>query len=272
MPGVAYAQEKSNPGKPEVVSLDYCADQFVLALADRGQIMALTRGATGEDSFYRNRARGLPLFDATTEQVLHMAPDIVIRNWGGYRQLPFLKQAGIAVVSTRYGAGLKTLYHNIRLVGAALGQQARAREIIRNDQRRLRAVKMRTARSPVLQRKLRAIYITPGGVTAGRGTFVNNIIKLAGLTSAAGQLNLRGWQPLPLEALIQNPPDLIIASFFNQDNIHVSNWSLSRHPLVRKMFTTIPTIMVPGRYLSCDGIFTLEAAEYIQTRVEKIFK
>lgn len=34
-----------HPAAPTIVSLDYCADQFVLALADREQILALSKDA-----------------------------------------------------------------------------------------------------------------------------------------------------------------------------------------------------------------------------------
>lgn len=265
--GISYGQEK-----PKVLSLDYCADQFILSLADRQQIMALTRDATGEDSFYRDRARGLPRFDATFEEVLHRTPDIVIRSWGGAEILPLLKRANIAVVTARYGTGTDILFDNLRRVGAKLQQKQRTEKIIADYQRRLISLKKRVTGSPAFRHKLRTIYITPGGVTAGKNTSVNNIIRLAGLVPVSEQIGLEGWQPLPLESLIQNPPDLIIASFFNQDNIHVSGWSLSRHHRIRKMLDSIPTIMVPGRYLSCNGIFAIDAAEYIQNEAERLFK
>jgi iron complex transport system substrate-binding protein len=66
-----------------IVSLDYCADQFVLALADRDQIAALSRGSQRDDSYYRTRAAGIRQTRGTLEEVLALRPDLVIRNWGG---------------------------------------------------------------------------------------------------------------------------------------------------------------------------------------------
>lgn len=257
----SYAQ-----GKPRAVSLDYCADQFILSLADRDQIMALTTEAVEGHSFYKDKAQGLPLFRASSEEVLHMAPDIVIRNWGGTKMLPLLKRAHIPVASAEYGTGPEILYQNMRRIGLALKQSERAEHLIRDHQDRLTALKKRATSG------LRAVYIAPGGITAGENTFVNGIIKLAGLASMSEEMGLMGWQPLPLEALVQNPPDIIIGSFFNQKNIHVSNWSLARHDRIREMIDTIPTIMVPGRYLSCNGIFSVDAAEYIHGELERLLK
>lgn len=258
--------------KPRAVSLDYCADQYILALAERDQIAALTREAIASHSFYRRRAAGIPTFGASAEEILVINPDITIRSWGGFAMLPLLARAHIAVAATRYGTGSDILYDNIRAIGAALEQSDRATEIIRDHQYRLSHLAQKVAENRAKNpgRRLRAAYIAPGGITAGKDTFVHEIITLAGLTSISGELGLTGWQPLPLEALIQNPPDIIIGSFFDLDNLHVSHWSLTRHSRIKQMLDRIPTIMVPGRYLSCNGIFTIDAAEYIHDRLEEL--
>lgn len=241
-----------------VVSLDYCADQYVLALADREQIMALSRDAGEIFSFYADRAQGLPQFGATAEEIIHMKPDLVVRNWQGYEFLPLLKDAGIPVASTLYGSTLDTLYKNIRQIGAALGQGTRAEELIGDYKRRHAALK---ALPPL---SLRAVYITAGGVTAGKGTFIAETMRLAGLTVMVDEFDLTGWKPFPLERLVHTPPDIIIGGFFDQKKKYRLNWSISRHPRVAKMMEDIPTLMVGGRYLSCAGAFTIEAAEYIR--------
>ncbi|PCI32742.1 MAG: hypothetical protein COB54_06500 [Alphaproteobacteria bacterium] len=276
---LSYAQEplQNTPhGKPMAVSLDYCADQFILSLADRDQIMALTTEAIESHSFYQKQARGLPLYRATAEEVLQMAPDVVIRNWGGTKMLPLLARANIPVASSTYGIGPQVLYQNMRVIGAALDQGERAEKLIRDHQVRWAALEKKVAQENKMTlakgRKLHAAYIAPGGITAGKNTFVNDIIKLAGLASLSEEFGLVGWQPLPLEALVQNPPDIIIGSFFNQKNIHVSQWSLARHGKIREMLNTIPTIIVPGRYLSCNGIFSVDAAEFIQSKLETLIK
>lgn len=247
----------------KIVSLDYCADQFVLTLADRDQIMALSNEATDSHSFYADRAKGIAQFGATTEEVLYMKPDLVVRNWGGDKFLNILEKANIPVASIRYGRGIDMLYDNLRHVGEALGQGPRAEELITDHQQRYNKLRGQPPTG------LRAVYITPSGVTAGTGTFVNDILRFAGLRSVAQELGLAGWQAFPLEALVHNPPDIIVGSFFDLDALPMANWSLARHGRIKKMMEKIPTIMVPGRYLSCNGIFTLEAAEYIRKRVRK---
>jgi hypothetical protein len=38
------------------------------------------------------------------------------------------------------------------------------------------------------------------------------------------------------------------------------------------MIESIPTIIVPGRYLSCNGIFSVDAAEYIHDHLERLLQ
>jgi hypothetical protein len=81
---IAFACASAAHAEPRrVVSLDYCADQFVLALADRAQITALSIGSQRDDSYFRGRARGMRQTRGTLEEVLALRPDLVIRNWGG---------------------------------------------------------------------------------------------------------------------------------------------------------------------------------------------
>lgn len=249
-----------------VVSLDYCADQFMLSLADRSQIMALSRDATQSHSFYADQAQGIRQFGATAEEVLHINPDLVIRYWGGRKFLDILARADIPVVSPRYGSGADMLYKNLRLVGKALDREAQAEKLIAAHFTRHENLRQKPALA------LRAVYITPSGTTAGTGTFVDDILHLAGLKTVAGELGLEGWQAFPLEALVHNPPDIIIGSFFDLDNPRIANWSIARHGRIKEMMDNIPTILVPGRYLSCNGIFTLEAAEYIRDHIEGMRK
>ena len=73
----------AGPDRPSLVSLDYCADQFVLALADHDQIIGLSPDADAAHSFLREKAKGLPKTSASTEEVLQQKPDLVLRTWRG---------------------------------------------------------------------------------------------------------------------------------------------------------------------------------------------
>ena len=68
------------PATPaRIVSVNLCADQLVLALADRNQIAGLTHNAIDpEMSGAAAKARGLPLLGNSAEQILAIDPDLIV--------------------------------------------------------------------------------------------------------------------------------------------------------------------------------------------------
>ncbi|VAV92072.1 Vitamin B12 ABC transporter, substrate-binding protein BtuF [hydrothermal vent metagenome] len=250
--------------KPKIVSLDYCADQYVLALADRDQIMALSMDADQGHSFYRDRAQGLPKFHSSMAEIVNLKPDLAVQSWRVTARLEkIINRVGTKLIIPRFGSDPKIVIGNVRRAGESFDQATRAKALIEDYRTRLEAL-YSIPKSP-----LKAAYITPSGFTAGTGTFVDEIIRLAGLSSYAAARHIVGWQALPLEDLIMDPPDVFIASFFDTNLDSQSEWSISRHGRLYKMMEDIPTIYLPGRYLSCNGLFLVDAAERIHEEAPK---
>ena len=61
--------------EPRVVSLDYCADQYVLGLADPDQVLAVSDHADDRHSYLRDAAQGVPQLRDDAEDVLALRPD-----------------------------------------------------------------------------------------------------------------------------------------------------------------------------------------------------
>ena len=66
-----------------IVSLDFCADQYVLKFADREQILAVSPDAVRGFSYMRDTAIGIPSVRPIAEDVLILKPDLIIRSYGG---------------------------------------------------------------------------------------------------------------------------------------------------------------------------------------------
>lgn len=247
------------PSEPAVVSIDYCADQYVLALADRAQIHGVSPRARQAFSYHRERAAGLPVIEPVAEAILYAAPDLVVRFWGGNRRLvSMLDRTGVDTVNIVYGHDSETIFANLTKVAAALGRSDEAAALIADQRERIAALEAK----PRLN--LRALYLTPSGTTGGTGTDVDSMIRLAGLENMAAELGYRGWRTVSLEELVMNPPDVFIGSFFDDRNVARSSWSPARHPRLTAMMGEVRTVPVPGRFLSCSGLFSVDAAEYIR--------
>src|SRR5271167_3350439 len=78
--GLAPANGATAPARPHrIVSLNACADQYLIALADKDQIAALTQFARDPNlSFYAARARDYPYTHGQAEAVLALRPDLIV--------------------------------------------------------------------------------------------------------------------------------------------------------------------------------------------------
>ena len=116
---------------PRVVSLDQCADQFVLELVPRGDIAGLSYRAPAPDSYLREVAKGLPLRRADLESVLAARPVVVVREWGGDEgMIRRLQARGVRVVGIDDANDFDGVRANIRKVAAALGRAPEGEALI----------------------------------------------------------------------------------------------------------------------------------------------
>ncbi|MFN3835021.1 MAG: ABC transporter substrate-binding protein [Glycocaulis sp.] len=233
-----------------IVSLDYCADQYVLGLARREQIAALSPLARSDYASLAAEADGLPLIRADLEAVLAARPDLVVRNWGGDgRLMALLERLGIAVHQIGYVTSFDDVRREVRAASEAFAEPETGEAVLARMDAALVAIE---AAGP-----LTALYVTPGGVTAGDGTFIDAIIRAAGLDNTARQ---PGWADLPLEAVAAAAPDIIVTGFMNGGTEGVNAWSASRHPVMRRALEQRPAIPLDTGVLSCASWLAADEA------------
>jgi iron complex transport system substrate-binding protein len=244
----------ANAAPRRVVSLDYCADQFVLALADRDQIAALSRGSRRDDSFYRDRAAGVRQTRGTLEEVLVLRPDLIVRNWGGpWDAERVYGRFGVPVLQVGDAADFAAARTDLIDAANVLGHGARGEALARDLDTRLAHLARHRSDAPVM-------YLSAGGAVAGSGTLMDAII------AAAGGRNLRAeasWTMLPLERLVETPPALIALGFFDTGRERVNAWSPSHHPALRRALADARTVRLPAATISCEAWYAVEAAELI---------
>lgn len=237
-----------------VVSLDYCADQFLLALADREQIAALSIGSLRDDSYFRDRARGLRQTRGTLEETLALRPDLIIRNWGGpWDAAQVYGRFGVPVLQVGDTPDFASARANLVDAARTLGHPERGEGLARDLDVRLARLAARRSNAPVM-------YLSGGGAVAGRGTMMDAII------TAAGGRNVRteaSWQVLPLERIVQTPPALIALGFFDTSRDRVNAWSPSRHPALRRALSNARTVRLPAAAIACEAWYAIDAAETI---------
>lgn len=248
-------QSTSAPTAPEramrIVSLDYCADQYLLKLVDRTRISAVSPDADRDFSYMRAAASGVPSVRPRAEDVLVLKPDLVIRSYGGGADAAAMfGRAGVPVLQIGYAGDLKAVRQMLVDTATGLGERAKGEALAAEMDRRLAALPAPSSRRPT------ALYVTPGGVTSGRGGLVDEMMVRAGYDNFEGE---PGWRTLPLERLAREGPDLIAsASFWNAPP---DRWSAARHPIVARHMRDTPVVPIEGAWTACGGWFLVDAIE-----------
>jgi len=237
---------------PRVMSLDSCADQYVLALSPPASIVGVSGRADDPDSYLRQRARGVPVRRATAESVLAARPDVVVRYWGGDARLQAaLVRRGVRVVRIDEAGDFGAVRGNVRRVAAALDNRAGGEALIAGMDRKLAAGRNAWGGAP-------ALYFTPTGYTTGPGTLVDAILRGAGLVNTT-----RGaaWEPVALESLVLAPPARFVLGFFDAFTTAMGRWGPGRHAALRKRLPGRTIAVLPASVLGCPAWFAADGVE-----------
>lgn len=248
----SHVQQDNKSAPPRVISLDVCADQFVLQLANPDQILGLSRDAEKGFSYLRRQAKAFPKLSSSAEDVLLRAPDLVIRSYGGGPNTQrFYTRAGVDIVQLDFSSEPDAIRRNIEMVANALGAEARGDALIAQFDARLAAL-------PTPETQPSMLYLTSGGAAAGRDTSIGAWIKRAGFENF--QQNT-GWREIPLERLAYETPNFIAAGFFDTHPSHQNLWSPARHPIAQRSLRDTRIVNLPGAWTACSGWFVMNAVE-----------
>lgn len=245
-------------GRPmRIVSLDYCADQYVLKLADPEQILAISPDGVKEFSYMRQEAAGVPTVRPVAEDVLILKPDLVVRAYGGGPNAEeFFKRAGVPVLTVGWTSNVDSeevgsIPDLIQYMAEGLGQSERGRALVADFRVRLETLRRRTNGET-------ALYMTPAGITTGPGSMVHEMLLEAGFENFEQK---PGWRSIPLERLAYERPDTVAAAFFEQLTNHPDSWSPMKHPVAKRHMNEQSVVPLKGAWTACGGWFILDAIE-----------
>ncbi len=237
-----------------IVSLDYCADQYVLGLADRDRILALSLDAREEFSYLRDEADGLPTVRQRIEDVLALRPDLVVRSYGGGpRTTLFLQQAGVPVLALGFMQDIDSIRATIRRAAATFGVPERGESIVAEMD-----VRLDQARAAARATDEDVLYLSPAGVSAGPDTLVHELIEMAGFDNFQRQ---PGWRSIPLERLAYETPDRYAVGGFGAEQDRESPWTPFRHPVATRRVAEGPMTAIDGATVTCGGWYLMDAME-----------
>ncbi|MBB5754566.1 ABC transporter substrate-binding protein [Prosthecomicrobium pneumaticum] len=243
---------RESPGAPaRVVSINACADQLLLALADPGQIAALSLYADDPSlSFLAAEAARFPHDAGPAETVIARRPDLVLAGRYTKRETrEMLKRLGFRVVELASVRTIDESIAQIRAVAALIGRAEAGEALVAAIERARAEAAAAAAAHP--SRPAVAVYQRRGWVTGG-DTLTGELIRLAGFADAGAVLAGRSGGLVPLERMVAAPPDYLLvgeAAGPAEDQ----GRALLAHPALAALFPPDRRIVLPARLTVCGG-------------------
>jgi len=198
------------PDASRIAAVGGSITEIVYALGEEGKLIA--RDST---SIYPEAAKALPdvgyMRALSPEGVLSVNPSgiLALAGSGPKEAVDVLKKASVTYIEVPETFDHDGILEKIRVVGKALGADAKAQTLEASVDADLKAAEKLTAN--VAERK-RVLFIlsTQGGkiLAAGEGTGASGIIRLAGGVNAVEEV--KGYKQLSDEAIVTARPDVIL--------------------------------------------------------------
>ena len=197
-----------------------------LAPSNTEILYALGAGATlvGRDDYsdYPPEATQVPSIGneyphVNSEAIVALHPDLVLAaGVTSPEDVAALTKLGLTVYATGSAVSLDDIYRDIQSLGTLVGKPDAAKALVDSMRARVEAVKTKAATAsthPVVFYELDATDPAKPW-TAGPGSFVDQLISLAGGTNA-GNIAKDQYAQLSLEQLVSQNPDLIVLGSAN---------------------------------------------------------
>lgn len=257
MAGVAQAAEVDEAGAPRrIISVNLCADQYLLALADREQIAGLTRNAADPHmSAAAAQARGL-LLGQSAEEVLAIDPDLVVG-------MPVRRSAVMAplrsqnyrTLDLRAAESFADIVAQTRKVARAVGHPERGEAQVAHMQRQLHGLGQ-PGRGRV------AAHYQRRGFLTGTDTLIDDLMQRVGLVNLARKLGKPALSQLSIEELVAARPDFIIIESLTE-RITDQGTEMLHHPALRD----IPRLRLPHAWTVCGGPAYVQAVRSLVAQI-----
>ncbi len=158
---------------------------------------ALTRPSVGSIS------------NPSLEAIIALHPDLVLGIPRNTDQpiLDKIAQLGIPVYLVD-PHGLEGIFHSLLSLGTALNREPQARALVNGLSARVAAVRRSVADKPVIQVFVPISY-EPGIITIGRGSFIGDIVEVAGGHSVTSDLP-QEWTHISMEAVVARAPQALL--------------------------------------------------------------
>ncbi len=198
-----------------VVSVNVGTDEILLSLLPPERIAAVS--ALSDDPTISSAtalAKAVPRrVTMEAERILALEPDLLIVPPYTRREvLAQLEAGGMQILRIPDFHTLADIRVQLRFLGEALGEPARAEALVAGMDAVLGDVRRRTAGLP----RPRVLYVGLNGDTMGQGTNFDLFVEAAGGTNVAAEAGIVGREQIHLEKALALDPDILLVSSYRR--------------------------------------------------------
>ncbi len=249
-----------------VVSLNMCTDQLLLDLARPDQIAGLSPYAGNPSmSWAAARSGDLPILSGTAEEVMVIRPELVVAGRFTARATrEFIRARGIPVEEFDVVASVADTKAQIARFGEITGAREKARQRIAEIEDAETALK-----AAALESRVRVLPLSRRGWVSGRRTLMSDLLAMAGLDNAAGEIGLDAGGFVGLEDIVRLRPDAILISR-DDDRAEDQGRAMLLHPAIQDLFPPDRRLVVPEKLTVCGGPMVAEAMRLLADQIRRL--
>ena len=237
-----------------VVSLNVCTDQLAWLLAPDAVVAVSRLADDPRTSAYAEEMAEVPQTGGSAEEIVLLEPDLVLAGTFTTRAtVQMLERLGYRVERFAPVTSLDEARRSMARMGELLGRETAAAEMIRKFEERRGALEADATGK-------RALLYHAQGRTSGAGTLTADLLRAAGLSNVAEELDLPAGGRLSLEQAVMTEPDLILVA----EPYEAFAWAteLTRHPALEA--TGALTELGGGADWTCETPRLLDAVEALK--------
>lgn len=245
-----------------IVSMNLCTDELLMRIVDPSRIASITylsQQPINAPLGLGPIASKLKVNHGLAEEVLMQEPDLILAGrFAATTAVGLLRKLGYPIIIFDPELTLDDMRTNIRKLGEAVGESARAEQVIADFETRLSELQ---AQIPPGEKPVFA-DIGVNNFVAGENTLYTHIVNAGGYRTLGQALGFDGFRNVPLEEVLLIEPALMSTATPWTNPPSMSTLALG-HPALRAMVKQIPQVAIPERYTTCGAPSALGAVEIL---------
>ena len=192
--------------RPTIVSLNPCADAILAEVTAPGQLLAISHYSKDPraSSMQPGDAARYEATGGTVEEVLALDPDVVLAgSFIAPATRAALADLGIRVETVGSVGSVADSIAQVRHLAALTGDKAAGEALV---------ARIEKAARPSAETPVDTVLWQSGGIVPGEATLVSELLARAGLANGAANRGLGQADYLSLEAVLADPPDLLLVA------------------------------------------------------------